>query len=72
MKFSKRHYEAIAKAIKSAKPNLYSGDTTVNQIANDSARDTYRKVAYHLADMLAQDNPNFRYSTFLQFCGYEQ
>ena len=70
MAFTKQHYEAIAKIIKSytqADPEPPSDDTEVRLDAV-SVR-TSRWIAKDLIDYFAKDNPRFDCDKFIKACG---
>lgn len=45
-----------------------SNDPAINRIQTDAISRTHYRVEYHLADVLAVDNPNFNRALFLQAC----
>lgn len=62
MSLTKKHYETIAKEVRSL---LAMCDTK-------HATTVTKLHAYNLADYFAQDNPRFDRARFLQACGIEQ
>lgn len=66
--FSKRHYEALAKAMSEAKPSpdrfsLGLGDDTVSQ------RGQWYTDVEQIVSMLIADNPKFDNDKFIKACG---
>lgn len=63
MTITKRHYETIAKAINEA---------ATNHVCSDDGWRGVRETAEKIADVLAQDNPRFNRSRFLDACGFAE
>jgi hypothetical protein len=60
---SKKHYQAIASAMRITKPAHSTVCTTVQ---------SWQQICQTLASVLAADNPRFDRSKFLDACGLER
>ena len=67
--FSRRHYETIAKVIKSEVDLLKSIRPTVAKIYYESGMTTLRSLETQLSESFEADNPNFKRKAFREACG---
>jgi hypothetical protein len=65
-KMTKKHYNAIAKALQDYQMAMNSMFTEAEPITN-----TVQDIALILADIFKADNPNFSTDRFLNACGAE-
>lgn len=62
---TRKDYIAVANIIKWNKTNQPSADFVANPVETVLAR-----VANEMANLMAQDNPNFDYKKFIASCGF--
>jgi len=69
---TKKHYEAIAGAIKTEKDSCeFTGEHfSTEYISKEAARGALISIAYSLSTIFANDNPNFNRARFLTACGF--